>query len=187
MDKAKAKLEFQLENMEFKEYAAIGYANVAITYKFQAILSKEHAFNTSNDARNKNTTVLHCVNKTKQNPCKKSKSFESSPNSLGICTLRSQRGQHIGHQCNELRQKINIEIERYRFAQNFAIEIVDKFMEDWPNNRKKKLNLRNAFKAACDFKDGIFPAWNTVYTTTSMFAQEYKAHLEHQVSLKSIF
>ena len=79
MDKAKAKLEFQLENMEFKEYAAIGYANGAITYKFQAILSKEHAFNTSNDTRNKNTTVLHCVNKTKQNPCKKANRLSPVP------------------------------------------------------------------------------------------------------------
>ena len=135
-------------------------------------MSKEHAFNTSNDTRNKNTTVLHCVNKTKQNPCKKSKSFESSPNSLGICTLRSQRGQHIGQQCIELREKLNFEIERYRCAQNLAIEIVDKFMEDWPNNRKKSLNLRNAFiTAGCDFKDGLSPAWQTVYYNTATFAR----------------
>ena len=85
MDKAKAKLEFQLENKEFIEYAAIGYVNGAVIYKFQAIFSKEHAFNTSNDARNKNTTVLHCVNKTKQNPCKKANRLSPAPISGQIC------------------------------------------------------------------------------------------------------
>ena len=65
--------------MEFIEYAAIGCVNGAVIYKFQAIFSKEHAFNTSNDARNKNTTVLHCVNKTKQNPCKKANRLSPAP------------------------------------------------------------------------------------------------------------
>ena len=56
-------------------------------------------------------TLLSCTVLIKQNKIHAKIAYRlSSPNPLGICTLRSKREEHIGQQSLELRAKLNLEI-----------------------------------------------------------------------------
>jgi len=61
-------------------------------------------------------------------------------------------------------------------------------MKHWPKNGKQRLNLKKAMiTAGYNFQGGISPSWQTVYSGTYPFTQEYLEHLQHQMSSRSNF